>query len=132
MPNTVDKIRVEKYFSQLVGADKLSSGKCISLVDWGRHLSCRVVRMDKLSRLDRQSCRGENASHLFTKAKIRREPRKGTSALHTVYASFFTQRSGHKPLEEISARHIVYASFFNQRSDVSHAKEQACYTPGLR
>ena len=52
MSNTVDQIRVKKYFSQL-------------------------VLVDKLSRLDGQSCRVENASHLFTKAKIRHKPREG-------------------------------------------------------
>ena len=66
--NTVDRIRVKKYFSQ-------------------------PVRVDKLSRLDGQSCRVKNASHLFTKAKIRHEPHEGTSALQTVYASFVKQRS---------------------------------------
>ena len=33
---------------------------------------------------ERTSCRVENASHLCTKAKIRQEPREGTSALHTL------------------------------------------------
>ena len=46
MSNTVNLIRVEKYFSQ-------------------------VVRADKVPRLDRQSCRVENESHQFTKAEIR-------------------------------------------------------------
>ena len=68
MSNAVDKIRVKKYVSQL-------------------------VRVDKLSRLDGQSCRVENAPHLFTNAKIRHEPREGTSALQTVYASFVKQKS---------------------------------------
>ena len=31
---------------------ELSSGKCISLVDKGRHLSCRVIRVDNSSCLD--------------------------------------------------------------------------------
>ena len=34
----------------------------------------------------------------------------------------------HKPRERTSALHTVYASFFKQRSDIRHAKEQAGYT----
>ena len=45
MSNTVNMIRVEKYFSQFEGADKLS-------------------------RLDIQSCRVENASHKLTRKGI--------------------------------------------------------------
>jgi len=124
MSNTVWKIGVGKYFSQLVRADKLSSGKCTLLVDWGWHLvSCRVVRVDKWSRLDRQSCRVENASHLFAnKAKILHESCKGTSLLDTVYASFFKQRSDISRSKEQACGTLVYASFFKERSDISHAK----------
>lgn len=46
MSNTVNMIRVEKYFLQF-------------------------VRADKLPRLDIQNCRVENSSHQFTKAEIR-------------------------------------------------------------
>ena len=49
------------------------------------------------------------------------EPLRGTSALHTVYASFFKQRSDISYAKE-QAPYTVYA--FKQISDISHAKEQ--------
>ena len=78
--------------------------------------------------------------------------REGTSALHTVYALFYKQRSGISNVKEhsralhtvyasfckqipgvshvkehSSALHTVYASFYKQRSDISHEKEQTRY-----
>ena len=103
--DTSGKIRFTTCTSGQVvstGQTELSSGKCISLVYKGRQLSCRVVRMDKFSRPDRQSCRVETRStrtdakeqapytlcmprSLVLYAMIPYEPREGTSALHTVY-----------------------------------------------
>ena len=49
----------------------------------------------------------------FTRAEIRHEPLEGTSALYTVYASFFKQRS------DISyAKQARYPSFFNKRRTI--------------
>ena len=82
MSNTVDMIRVEKYFSQL-------------------------VRTDKLSRLDRQSCRVENASHYI-------------SLLGT--ATKFSSRTSE---QVVSTRQ---SSRVETRSTRTDAKEQAPYT----
>ena len=100
-------IRAGKYFSQLVRADKLSRLDIHEVVEWKMHLI-----------------------NEFTKEKIRHEPLEGTSALYTVYASFFFFKAKirHEPLGGTSALCIVYASFFKQRSDVSHAKGRARYT----
>ena len=91
--NTIDIIRAEKYFSQL-------------------------VRPDKFSRLDIYEV-AERKMHLineFTKAKIRHEPLEGTSALYTMYASFFKQRS------DIShAKQARYTSFFNKGRTIRKA-----------
>ena len=81
--NTVDIIRAEKYFSQLVRADKLSRLDIYEVVEWKMYLI-----------------------NEFTKAKIGHEPLEGTSALYTMYASFFKQRS------DISyAKQARYTSF---------------------
>ena len=76
-------IRAGKYVSQLVPADKLSRLDIHGVVEWKMHIITE-----------------------FTKAKNRHEPLEGTSALYTVYASFF---------------------FLKQRSDMSHSEEQARY-----
>ena len=82
--NTVDIIRAEKYFSQPVRADKLSRLDIYGVVEWKMHLI-----------------------NEFTKAKIRHEPLEGTSALYTMHASFFKQRS------DISyAKQARYTSFW--------------------
>ena len=86
--NTVKTIRAEKYFSQLVRADKLSRLNMHGVVEGKMHLINELM---------------------ITKAKIRHEPLEGTSALYTVYASFFKQRS------DIShAKQARYTSFFNK------------------
>ena len=78
-PLYVRGLNKKNYFSQLVQADKFPP-------------------LDKSAQLDRRSCRVENASHWFTKAKIRHEPLEGTSACIS--------------REETSALHIAYVSFF--------------------
>ena len=97
-------IRAGKYVSQLVPADKLSRLGIHGVVEWKMHIITE-----------------------FTKAKNRHEPLEGTSALYTVYASFFFFKAKirHEPLGGTSALCIVYASFFKQRSDINHAKGQA-------
>ena len=88
--NTVDIIRAEKYFSQLVRADKLSRLDIYGVVEWKMHL----------------------INEHFTKAEIRHEPLEGTSALYTVYASFFKQRS------DISYAKQARYPFFNKRRTI--------------
>ena len=93
--NTVDIIRAEKYFSQLVRADKLSRLNMHGVVEGKMHLINELM---------------------ITKAKIRHEPLEGTSALYTVYASFFKQRS------DIShAKQARYTSFFNKGRTIRKA-----------
>ena len=91
--NTVDIIRAEKYFSQLVRADRLSRLDIYEVVEWKMHLI-----------------------NEFTKAKIGHEPLEGTSALYTMYASFFKQRS------DIShAKQARYTSLFNKGRTIRKA-----------
>ena len=91
--NTVDIIRAEKCFSQLVRADKLSRLYIYGVVEWKMYLI-----------------------NEFTKAKIGHEPLEGTSAPYTMYASFFKQRS------DIShAKQARYTSFFNKGRTIRKA-----------
>ena len=98
MPSSNEK----KRFTTCTSGQVVSTRHSDRVVEWKMHLisllgeatklSSRTMQVHKLSRPGRQSCRMKNASH------------------------------------QLSALHTVYAFFYKQRSDISHAKEQARYT----
>ena len=84
MSNTVDMIRVQKYFSQLVRTDG-------QVVEWKMHLIRLLGTATKLWSRTSGQVVSTQQTELSSGNSFYANRREGTSALHTVYTLFYKQ-----------------------------------------